>query len=59
MDEEARGLRRIGNIKEISFYMSNKTILTYDLSLAGNEFHTVDAATENVRVPAFMFNRGM
>ena len=47
MDEEARRLRR------------NETILPCDLTLAGSEFHTVGAATQKARVPAFVFTRGM
>ena len=44
MDEEARRLRRIGNIKEIGFRRRrNETILPSDLKLAGSEFHTVGA----------------
>ena len=60
MDEEARRLRRIGSIKEICFRRRrNETILPSDLTLAGSEFHTVGAATEKARVPAFVFTRGM
>ena len=60
MDEEARRIRRIGSIKEIGFRrLRNETILPSDLTLAGSEFHTVGAATEKARVPAFVFNRGM
>ena len=33
-------------------------LLNY-LTLAGSEFHTVGAATMKVRVPAFVFIRGM
>ena len=60
MDEEARRLRKIGNIKEIGFRRRrNETILPSDLTLAGSEFHPVGAATEKARVPAFVFTRGM
>ena len=60
MDEEARRLRKIGSIKEICFRRRrNETILPSDLTLAGREFHTVGAATEKARVPAFVFTRGM
>ena len=60
MDEDARKLRRIGSIKEIVFRRLRKeTILPCDLTLAGSEFHTVCAATEKARVPAFVFTRGM
>ena len=34
-------------------------LLPSDLTLAGSEFHTVGAATEKARVPAFVFTRGM
>ena len=56
MDEEARRLRRIGSIFR---RRRNETILPSDLTLAGSEFHTVGAATEKARVPAFVFTRGM
>ena len=62
MDEEARRLRRIGSIKEIGLIFRrrrNETILPSDLTLAGSEFHTVGAANEKARVPAFVFTRGM
>ena len=60
MDEEARRLRRIGNIKTIDFWRRrNEIILPSDLALAGMGFHTVGAATEKVRVTALVFTRGM
>ena len=60
MDEEAMRLRRIGSIKEIGFRRRrNETILPSDLTLAESEFYTVSAATEKVRVAAFVFTRGM
>ena len=60
MDGKARRLRRIGSIKEIGFRCRrNETILPCDLTLAVSEFHTVGAATEKARVPAFVFTRGM
>ena len=34
-------------------------MLPSDLTLAGSELHTVGAATEKARVPAFVFIRGM
>ena len=34
-------------------------MLPSDSTLAGSEFHTVGAATEKARVPAFVFTRGV
>ena len=60
MDEDARKLRRIGSIKEICFRRRrNETISPSDLTLAGSELYTVGAATETVRIPAFVFTREM
>ena len=58
MDEEARRLRRIGSIKEIDFRRRrNETILPFDLTLAGSEFHTVGNRESSGQT--FVFTRGM
>ena len=48
MDDSVTKLRRICSIKK-----KNQTIFPSNLTLAGSEFHTVGAATEKARVPAF------
>ena len=37
----------------------NETILHFNLTLTGSEFHRVVAAPEKVPVPTFVFTRGM
>ena len=60
MDEDVMKLRSIDSIKKIVFRRRrNETTLPSDLTLAGSEVHTVGAATEKARVPAFVFTRGM
>ena len=51
MDEGSRKLRWIGSIKEICFRRRRKeTILPFELTLTGSEFHRVGAATEKAWV---------
>ena len=61
MDEAARKLSMISCIKEIGIFRRrwNEAILPSNLTLAGNRFHTVGAATEKDQVPTFVFTRGM
>ena len=56
MNDGAMKLRTVGSR---CWWNVMKLCSFFTLTLAGSEFLTVGAATEKVRVPAFVFSRGM
>ena len=55
-------MKLLGNIKYMIIcfrHWQNETIFPCNLTLAGHEFRTVDAATEKAHVRAFVFTQEM